>query len=195
MRVGSGSQLASAWDPAPPSVAPAVPTFSQLYEQYFDFVWRVLRSSGVHPALVEDAAQDVFVVVHRRLPEYRPDASPKTWLFAIATRVAKDYRRKAARKGGLLPLEEAEATAATDDPFDAAACAQAWRVVEAYLDALDEDRRNVFMLSELAQMTAPEIASALSMNLNTVYSRLRSARRGFAMAVEQVHINEGTTDD
>ena len=159
-------------------------TFAELYDRYFDFVWRVVRGSGVHPTQIEDAVQDVFVVVHRRLSDFRPNASHKTWLFAIAVRVAKDYRRQVARKGGLIPLEET-IPAPGADPFDAAVKAQAVRIVDAYLETLDEPKRNVFILAEIAQMTVPEIAAVLEVNLNTVYSRLRAARSEFSAAVER----------
>jgi len=164
--------------------------FSELYRLHFDFVWRVLRGYGVAPSVLEDAAQDVFVVVHRKLPEFRPNASHKTWIFAIAVRVAKDYRRRASRKGGLLPLDEDMPGRSGDDPFDAALRGQALRVVDAYLESLDEDRRAAFVLSEIEQMTAPEIATVLNVNLNTVYSRIRAVRRSFAEMVNRLSRTE-----
>jgi RNA polymerase sigma-70 factor (ECF subfamily) len=155
-----------------------VRSFEALYGQYFDFVWRSLRRLGVGPALVEDAAQDTFMILHRRLGDLRPDASPKAFLFGIALRVAHDYRRTARRKGAdRLDLDGAMSKDA--GPFERAAKAEAVRAVERFLESLDEDKRAVFVLAELEGMTAPEISDALSVNLNTVYSRLRLARERF----------------
>lgn len=149
--------------------------FAALYNEHFDFVWRSLRRLGVDPSLVEDAAQDAFVVVHRRLPDLRPDASHKAFLYGIAIRVAQDYRRRARRKGA--ESLEAETTISKDlGPFEETAKAEAARLVEHFLETLDEDKRAVFSLSDLEEMTAPEISEALAVNLNTVYSRLRVAR-------------------
>ena len=46
------------------------PGFEVVYDQYFDFAWRNLRRLGVPPAQLDDAVQDTFVVVHRRLAEF-----------------------------------------------------------------------------------------------------------------------------
>jgi RNA polymerase sigma-70 factor, ECF subfamily len=153
-------------------------SFDALYGQYFDFVWRSLRRLGIGPSSVEDAVQDSFMILHRRLGDLRPDASPKAFLFGIALRVAHDYRRAARRKGAdRLDLDSAISREA--GPFERTAEAEAVRVIERFLESLDEDKRTVFVLAELEGMTAPEISEALSVNLNTVYSRLRVSRERF----------------
>jgi RNA polymerase sigma-70 factor (ECF subfamily) len=153
-------------------------SFEALYSQHFDFVWRSLRRLGIGPALVEDAVQDTFMILHRRLGDLRPDASPKAFLFGIALRVARDYRRTARRKGAdRLDLDSAISKEV--GPFERTAKAEAVRAIERFLASLDEDKRTVFLLAELEGMTAPEISEALATNLNTVYSRLRVARERF----------------
>lgn len=158
--------------------SPATRSFQGLYHQHFDFVWRSLRRLGVRPALVEDAVQDTFIVVHRRLSDLRPEASSKAFLFAIALRVAHDYRRTDRRKGTESLLEE-PVSAPESGPFEGTAKAEAVRVLEQFLTSLDEDKRAVFISAELEGMTAPEISQALDTPLNTVYSRLRVARERF----------------
>jgi RNA polymerase sigma-70 factor (ECF subfamily) len=164
-------------EPAPTDV-PSARSFDALYAEHFDFVWRSLRRLGVHPSVVDDAAQDTFVVLHRRLPELRPEASPRAFLFGIAQRVAHDYRRTARRKGA-ASLDPGRQVSQESGPFERTAKAQAAQVLKRFLEAIDEDKRAVFVLAELEEMTAPEIAEALSVNLNTVYSRLRVARQHF----------------
>jgi RNA polymerase sigma-70 factor (ECF subfamily) len=68
-------------------------------------------------------------------------------------------------------------------PHERAAEREAVRQLHAILDELDDEKRAVFVLAELEQMTVPEIAEAVEANLNTVYSRLRAARREFEQAV------------
>jgi RNA polymerase sigma-70 factor (ECF subfamily) len=155
-----------------------VPGFEELYERHFNFVWRNLRRLGVPHALVEDATQDTFVVVHRRLSDLRPDASPTAWLFGIALRVAHDYRRKLHRKPS-VSLDVDNYESADRGPFERVANAQARRTLERFLQTLDHDRRAVFVLAELEDMPAPEISQALGARVNTVYSRLRTARERF----------------
>jgi RNA polymerase sigma-70 factor, ECF subfamily len=167
-----------------PAPAAKAHDFDVLYGEHFNFVWRSLRRLGVHPSWVEDAAQDAFLVVHRRLADLRPDASAKAFLFGIALRVARDYRRRAQRKHA-VSLDVEKEISQQSGPFEKTAKAQAVRKLEAFLATLDEDRAAVFVLSELEGMTAPEISQALSVNQNTVYSRLRSARERFiAFAAE-----------
>jgi len=84
---------------APPSPdAPPAPTFDELYEAYVDFVWRSVRRLGVIEGSVDDVVQQVFLVVHRRLPEFTPGGSVRTWIFGIVVRVVRDHRRSLRRK-------------------------------------------------------------------------------------------------
>jgi RNA polymerase sigma-70 factor (ECF subfamily) len=152
--------------------------FQALYNQHFDFVWRSLRRLGVREASVEDAVQDTFVVLHRRLGDLREGASVKSYLFAIALRVAHDHRRSAERKGADT-LNQELIMSNEPGPFERTAKAQAVRALDRFLSGLDEHKRAVFVCAELEGMTAPEISEALSVPLNTVYSRLRIAREHF----------------
>lgn len=163
--------------------------FETLYDQYFAFVWRNLRRLGVGEAAVADAAQDVFLVVHRRLSEFEGRSTARTWLFGIVLRVARDHRRRLLRKEPGQPLDEKLADV-RPTPFDDAARTEAARLLEGLLDELDDEQRAVFVLAELEQMTAPEIAQVLSVKLNTVYSRLRLARAAFEKAAARARGDE-----
>jgi RNA polymerase sigma-70 factor (ECF subfamily) len=175
--VGSGS--------APRLVIARTPdseTFIALYEDHFDFVWRSLRRLGIGSSLADDAVQDVFVVAFRRLADFEGRSSIRTWLFAIASRVAKDYRRRERRRGGWLPLSKL-LVSRTPDPHTQHEGTELLTFVDRFLDSLDETQRAVFILAELEEMTAEEIAEATGAKLNTVYSRLRLARERFRRAV------------
>lgn len=161
--------------------------FEDLYEQHFAFVWRSLRRLGVAPSRLDDAAQDVFLVVHRRLSDYKPDTSAKAWMFAIARRVASDHRRTERRRGGLLPLSDEAPSPTSSSPLEGAMKNEASDIVLGFLEGLDEDRRAAFALAELEQMSAPEIGAALDVNVSTVYSRLQSARKAFVEYVTAHH--------
>lgn len=163
--------------------AVAALSFDAVYQAHVRYVWRLVRTFGVAEAHLEDAVQDVFIVVHRRLAEFAGRARLETWLFAIARRVAGAYRRTAMRKTDRQQaLDEALSLAASDDTFAALSRAQAAAAVAAILDQLDDDKRIVFTLVELEQMSVPDVAGLLGINLNTAYSRLRLARRAFEAA-------------
>jgi RNA polymerase sigma-70 factor (ECF subfamily) len=175
--------LAHALAAAHPAQDGDVPVFDEVYAMHVAFVWRVLRTFGVAEAQVEDAVQDVFVVVHRRLREWQGKAAITTWLFAIARRVASNHRRRAGKRTEPLVDELPSDGTGGGDPFAEASRAQAAATVLAILEQLDEDKRIVFALVELEQLPVPEVARMLDLNLNTAYSRLRLARQAFEAAV------------
>jgi RNA polymerase sigma-70 factor (ECF subfamily) len=162
----------------------AIPAFDAVYAAHVGFVWRVLRTFGVPEAHIEDAVQDVFIVVHRRLAEWQGKAAITTWLFSIARRVASTHRRRAGRKTEELVEDIVDSHPGGGDPFAEASRAQAAATVLAILDQLDEDKRVVFALVELEQLSVPEVARMLELKLNTAYSRLRLARQAFEAAVK-----------
>lgn len=164
-----------------PAVQLVVPSFDEVYASHVAFVWRTLRTFGVGEPQLEDAVQDVFVVVHRRLREWQGRAAMTTWLFAIARRVASAYRRRGGTHDRTVEL--VDEPAGGDDTFAAMSRAQAVAKVMAILEAMDEDKRAVFALVELEQLSVPDVARMLEINLNTAYSRLRLARHAFELAV------------
>jgi RNA polymerase sigma-70 factor, ECF subfamily len=157
-----------------------------LYDRYFDFVWRSLRRLGVSSSDLEDAAQDVFVVVHRRINSFEHRCTAKTWIFGIALRVAKAYRRQGARRRVCTLEEDVLLVCSRGTPEETRAQMQAAEQVQLLLDELDEDKRAVFVLAELERMPAPEIGQALGVPTNTVYSRLRLARAAFEEGLKRL---------
>lgn len=149
------------------------PELVALYRAHFQFVWRSARRLGVPEGALDDVVQDVFLVVARRLAEFRGEASARTWLFAIALRVVREHRRSTFRH---LRRAQALADSQPQTSSDPIARSDARRTLQRALDRLDDDRRSVYVLAELEGLTAQEIAEGLRVNINTVYSRLRSAR-------------------
>lgn len=162
--------------PSAPSVAFVAPAFEQVYAEHFDFVWRSVRRLGVPPSATDDAVQDAFLVVHRRLGEFEGRSSLRTWLFAIVRRVARDHRPRRDRPSDDEALSHI-AESADRAPDERAARNEAARLLNALLQTIDEDKREAFILSELEQFTVPEVSQALGVNINTVYARVRAARK------------------
>jgi RNA polymerase sigma-70 factor (ECF subfamily) len=157
-------------------------SFDEVYTAHAAFVWRVLRTFGTPETQLEDAVQDVFVVVHRRLPEWEGRAAITTWLFAIARRVASTHRRRGGNDRTETMIDEPAGRA---DTFAELSRAQTAATVMRILDTMDEDKRLVFALVELEQLSVAEVARMLDLNLNTAYSRLRLARVAFEAAVKK----------
>lgn len=145
----------------------------RVYREHATFVWRSLRRLGVSDGELEDALHDVFLVVAQRLAAFEGRSSMRTWLFGIAMRVERSRRRSAARRS-----RKVGAFAREDRPNpDAYAQADAQRALNLMLGELDEDKRAVFVLVELEGESVVDVARALGANANTIYTRLRAARR------------------
>ena len=170
---------------APPGVRPS---FEQVFAECAPFVWRALRRLGVREVDVEDVSQEVFLVVHRRLGDFEARAQVTTWLFGIVLRVAQSYRRSAMRRRARLSdtpasdIEQAPVSTA-ESPIELLERREAQTLLHRLLDELDDDKRAMLVCVELEQMTVPEAAESLGLNLNTAYGRLRAARATFNEAV------------
>ena len=162
---------------------------SGVYEAHFRYVWRCLRSLGVHDSLLEDALQDVFVVVQRKLSSFDGQAELRTWLYAIALRIARKYRDRARRAPASLEAareHDPELAATPEADADSAVDHDRLSLARRALAALDDAKREVFVLARVEQMSAPEIAQVLGLPLNTVYSRLRAARIAFDAEISRL---------
>lgn len=153
-----------------------------LYRRHAPFVWRLVRRFGVGESDVDDAVHEVFLVAHRRREDLRDSSLERSWLFGIAKRVAMATLRKNKRAPDELEREVASSEETPEESLNRRRRAD---LARRCIEKIDERRRMVFVLSEIEQLTGPEIAAALELELNTVYSRLRKARQEFKDAVRE----------
>jgi RNA polymerase sigma-70 factor (ECF subfamily) len=163
-----------------PQAAPALPDFRELYAAHFSFTWRSLRYLGVRSQLLDDAVQEVWVAVHRRLVDFQGRSDIKTWLFGIALNVQRNLYRAEQRRASLVPLSE-ELRANSCDPLLEQEGREAWTLVMRFLGTLDDERREVFVASLLEGLLPAEVALLCGLDVPTVYSRVRSLRRAFRL--------------
>ncbi len=162
--------------------APA-PDFREIYATHRDYVWHTLRRLSIPERHLEDLTHDVFLVVHRRWHSYDPGRPLRPWILGIVVREASTFRRKASHRREQLVEREVLDTARS--PEDEAVAQQARRLVSRALQTLHSDQRVAFVLHDINGESAPTIADALDVPLNTVYSRIRLARRAFEKAVRR----------
>jgi len=158
--------------------------FERFFAAHFTYAVHNLRRLGVRECDIDDVAQDVFVAVHRHFADYDPQRAAKAWLFAFISRLASNYRNLARirRQQG---LDDTVAAASDDDPESNAHRTSRSQFVRDVLLAMSEERRTALILHDLEELTAPEIALALELPLNTVYSRVRRAREDFKRIAER----------
>lgn len=166
---------------APPKSSRSRLDFETVYREHAAFVTRSIGRLGVTPSNVEDAAQEVFVVVHRKLDSFAGRSSIRTWVFAICLRVAADWRRLDCRRRetSLEDVPELLRGAVADaaDALQRIERRQARAVLETILEGLDPKQRAVFTLFEIEEWSMKEVADAVNCPLQTAYARLYAARR------------------
>ena len=174
------AQLRSAFDPVPvaPPAEPVALEVRTIYREQARFVWLSLQRLGIHPSDLDDIAQDVFMIVHRRLDTFDRRARISTWLFGICMRVAANYRRRRrwtheVLSGGFEDERPATLTAADDILVRR----EQRELAERALNRLEVAKRATFVMFEIESLSCNEIAELMNVPVGTVYSRLHSARR------------------
>jgi RNA polymerase sigma-70 factor, ECF subfamily len=149
-------------------------SFEEIFERHARFLWRALLGLGVPDRDVDDACQEVLLVVHRRLADIDP-STLRSWLYGVCVRVASSHRRKL-RNRRELSAEQLPETVAIDTPFEQVAAVRLQDELLNVLGRLSDDRREAFVLYEIEELTLKEVAAALDCPLQTAYSRLEAAR-------------------
>jgi RNA polymerase sigma-70 factor (ECF subfamily) len=157
------------------------PSLREVYEAHFGFVWRSIRRLGVREEEAEDAAQEVFLVVHRKLATFRHESKITTWLFGICIRVASDRQKRAYQRREV----------ATDAAFfgqlaggSTAKKSEAGLTLDLLVQGLPPEQCVVLKMFEVEEFSCAEIAAELGIPEGTVKSRLRLAREFLAKRLE-----------
>lgn len=161
---------------------------ADIFREHGAFVWRLLRRLGVPAADLDDLTQEVFISVHRSLDRYEERNQLKAWLYRICVRQASRHRRNLPPASHVDPDQLMESANAGPE---AALRDQEQRAnFERLLGVLDEERRTVFVLYEIEELSMHEVAQAVGCPLPTAYSRLRSARKLVLEAAHRLELRE-----
>src|SRR5258705_426758 len=171
-----------------------VRTFWELVTRYqtrlLNFVYRTIGDREK----AEDLVQEVFIRVYRHLHRFDRSKKFSTWVYTIASNLAKNELRNRSRNPLVLfqtikgnwddedrPLQFEDTTARPDDMYRKR---HLRALVEDTVAKLPEHHRQVFVLRELEGKSYEEIAEITDCNLGTVKSRLNRARNAFASIIE-----------
>ena len=159
-------------------------------DDHYDFVWRTVRFLGIPELTAEDAAQQVFCVVARKLGQIEVGFE-MAFLFSTASRVASEARR-AARSRPVAGDEDVEAIAGHGPaPDEIVEQGRARAALQELVEAMPDELRMVFVLYEIEELTIPEIAGMIGVPVGTAASRLRRAREEFEGALKRRRAAEG----
>lgn len=168
----------------------------QIYREHAEEVSRwARRLLGPHGD-AEDILHEVFLIVHRRLPEWRGEARITTWLYAITVRVVQDHRRRQ-RWSPWRRLKSwlADDTTQPATPLQALETRRSLEVTYRLLEALPESERSALILFELEGMSGEQIAAITGEAVGTVWVRLHRARARFRKAFEKSEGQAGGAAD
>ncbi|MDF2692326.1 MAG: polymerase sigma factor RpoE [Labilithrix sp.] len=159
-----------------------------LMAEHFAFVWRSLRRLGVRDGQLDDAAQQVWIIVSQMHTELRVETA-RALLFAVALRVASDARRTLRRRREVT-AEVQEPVDEQPGPDELVDRKRSRAILDDILDTMSDDVRAVFVLFELDQMSMAEIANIVDAPMGTVASRLRRGRELFEQEMKRVRARE-----
>ena len=174
--------------PAQGSSAPAgtrlpAATLRRLVQDHYDFIWRLLARLGVTGPEVDDAAQQAFMVLVTREGLSIKPGSERAFLYGVALRVAKEFRRKAQSSQNHVAPDPDRLVDGAPDLEAVAARNQARRQLDRILERMPDNLKEAFILFELEDLSVPQIAELLAIPTGTVASRLRRARAFFQTEV------------
>lgn len=149
------------------------------FREHYSYVFRAIRSLGVPNERIDDAVQDVFIVLHRRQRDYDGRASVRTWLRGIARMVARKHLYAVAKEQRNREANDLPCDGSRHDIERRLVKQDAASAVQEFLNSLEVEQREVFYLVDVEGVRPPLIAQELGVSVNTVYSRLRLARRKF----------------
>lgn len=152
--------------------------FRAIYERWFSEVSRWIRAMGGPEAEREDLVQDVFLVVHRRLPDF-DGQNVAGWLYQIARHRVRDFRRLLWVRHLLLggvPLSESLSKPGAS-PVDSLETNEKRVLLERMLGKLNESERAAVVLFEIDGYSGEEIAEIQGVPVNTVWARIHKARK------------------
>lgn len=155
--------------------------FAELFRTHRSSVAAIAYRMLGPSADLEDVVQEVFLQVHRSLPDFRGQAKFSTWLHRVAVNVVLMTRRRA-RSRPSYAKEEAGRHEPDDRPLPDHDVARSRRLAafRKLLDRLSEKKRTVFVLHELEGMAPAKIAEVVDCPVLTVRTRLFYARRELA---------------
>jgi RNA polymerase sigma-70 factor (ECF subfamily) len=172
-------------------------TFEEIYQRWFGTVSAWIRGLGGPGADSDDIAQEVFLVARRRLADF-DGANVKAWLYRIAQRQVRDFRRRAWFKHLFLLRKQEDVDGFVHvggDPAVALEQKEAQHALYAILDKIREERRMTFILFEVEGRSGEEIAEIQRIPLNTVWTRLHHARNDFFHHAAKLHRSVGQTEE
>lgn len=152
---------------------------SALFDRFHLDVYRFLaRYAGRNSADIDDLVQQTFIEVARSAANFRRDSQVKTWMFGIATNVARRWLRQEARSERLKSDVASQHAIAV-----VAAPAERGSKLRSAIAALPEELRVTFIMCAIEEVSGADAAAVLGIPIGTVWRRMHDARKALSAAL------------
>lgn len=165
--------------------------FDEMVLRYWDRIFVMVKQLLGNTQDAEEVTQDAFVRAHRGLANFRGDSAFSTWLYQIATNLARNkywywWRRKRDKSISFdQPFKEDSSMtlsdvipSSIDTPKDDAIAHEFVERVAECMQMLNSKHREILVLRNVQNLTYEEIATVLNISVGTVKSRIARAREG-----------------
>ncbi len=153
------------------------------YQRELDYLFETLHRFGASARDVEDLAQEVFIVLHRKWGQLDTSRPVRPYLCGVAFRIVAAHRRRFRRE---WLSSELEAEDPAGDPQAKLEAEESARLLRTALDAVPRARRAVVVMHDLDGLSVAEIGARLSLSKFGVYGRLRKGRKELAAALRRL---------
>lgn len=150
-----------------------------LFDRHEPEVRRYVGRLGIRPSDADDVVQATFLEVLSAAPRFDPTRSARSWLMGVATMMARRHRQSVTRALARIATwmsRSIGAEASPPTPAEVFALDETTRRLMRALDAMSPKKREVFALVVLEELSGEEVARALGIPVNTVWTRLHHAR-------------------
>jgi RNA polymerase sigma-70 factor (ECF subfamily) len=159
-----------------------VASFEQLLKAHEALVLRIAQRLLWDREEARDAAQEVFLRLHRSLNRFDGERPLKPWLYRTTVNICHDFQRKRRR---VVSLEVAsDAAAPGPSAYAELATRERWKLVEVALQTIPERERDAIVLRDLEGLDTAEVADILGTNESTVRSQISKGRLKLRQFVE-----------
>ncbi len=167
--------------------------FTDIYDAWFRRVLHWLRACGTPDSELEDIAQEVFIIIRRKLGSF-DGANLGGWIYRITSNTASDHRRRSWFRNLFSKSEPLEDSSSISRVLasDLLETKQARQILHRLLDQMSEKRRRAFALFEIEGYTTEEIAELEGIPVATVRTRLHHARKEFYELVAKLSRGKAT---
>ena len=150
--------------------------FENVYKAISGFVYNVALRVVNNREDALEVAQEVFMIIHRKLKGFRFESSFKTWVYRITANSAINFAKKSSRMKTVSYEDSFSEGALFNEAQTRMDQEHQSQLVENLLARLNPDQRACVELRDIQGLSYEEIAQALNININTVRSRLKRSR-------------------